>query len=138
MKTLDLYRFKTSDQGTLGLLVGKNFSARTIELPWNDNVDIYSCIPTGEYKIEIRKSPKFGWSYILQDVPDRQYVLIHYGNLAGDIRKGFKSHSEGCIIIGTYTGKLNNQDAVLASRLKFNRFMSYMNGEPGILTIQEV
>jgi len=138
MKELNLHRFKSTEQGTLGILTAEGFSAKTIELPWNDNVDAYSCIPVGEYEIMIRLSPRFGWSYIVKDVPDREYILTHWGNVAGDTRAGFKSHSEGCIIIGTYHGKLNGQDAVLASRIKFNRFMTYMSGEDGKLSIKEV
>jgi len=138
MKELNLYRIQSTEQGTLGVLVTEGFSARTIELPWDNNIDIYSCIPLGEYEINIRLSPRFGWSYIIQNVSNREYILTHWGNVAGDVRRGFKSHSEGCIIVGTYHGKLKGQDAVLASRVKFNKFMTYMNREEGKLSIKEV
>jgi len=84
----------------------------------------------------MRKSPRFGWVYWVQNVEGRSWILTHYGNLAGDISKGWKTHSEGCTIVGQYHGLLNGQRAVLLSRLTLNKFIEHMKREDFTLTIQ--
>ena len=138
MKEASLYRLRTGDQGTLGLLVTPGFICRTIELPWRGNGPNISCIPTGVYEVTMRKSPRLGWVYWVQNVEGRSWILTHYGNLAGDVSKKWKTHSEGCIIVGKYHGKLNGQDAVLLSRMTLNKFIEHMNREDFKLTIKNV
>lgn len=121
-----LTRISTSDQGTKGVLVipGFSFSCCVIELPWRNNIQKYSCIPLGDYLCRIRRSPRFGKVYWVMEVEGRSWVLTHWGNLAGDVLKGWKTHSEGCLILGKYFGKLKGQDAVLYSRPIFRDLMS--------------
>lgn len=128
MKTLVLARFAYSDEGVRGKLhlpSGRSFC--TLELPWRDNRRKKSCIPTGSYKCSWIRSPKFGPCYQVLDVPKRDGILFHNGNYAGDVDKGFKSHSEGCILIGDNHGILSGQRAVLgsvAARAFFERLMN--------------
>lgn len=134
---LTLMRQFTSDQGTLGHLLDETNQRLfyTLELPWRDNRRKISCIPLGEYLCTWVRSPRFGWVYTVNDIPDRSHVLIHSGNLAGDTSKGFTSHVEGCILLGNYKGSVNGQLAVLSSRPAVSRFNSLMDKESFILKI---
>jgi len=65
-------------EGTNGVLViHGNTVVFTIELPWKDNQHNISCIPEGRYEIRERWVEKFGTHFILLNVPDRTYILIH-------------------------------------------------------------
>lgn len=67
--------------GTNGsIYIGNDFICHTIELPWKENQKGISCVPEGRYKIEKRFSTKFKWHFILQDVLNRSYILIHPAN----------------------------------------------------------
>jgi hypothetical protein len=138
MKTATLFRMPSSVQGTIGVLTTPGFSCRTIELPWKQNEPNISCIPTGEYEVEMRKSPRFGWVYWVKEVPRRSWILTHYGNVAGDVSAGFKTHSLGCIILGKIRGRLYGQEAVLVSRSTLNAFIKYMAGEQFKLIIENI
>ena len=137
MTQVELFRLRRSDQGTEGLLVSGDFNCRTLELPWRQNTRQISCIPPGEYKVEIRLSNKYGRVYWVRRVPNRTYILIHSGNYAGDKSKGFKSHVMGCILLGKKSGYLGGQVAVLNSRVAVRNFMEEMEYEPFKLRIQE-
>lgn len=96
-----------------------------------------SCIPFGEYSVAIRKSPRYGTIFHVQDVPGRSYILIHWGNWAGDVSMGYRSNVEGCILLGKYHAELCGQRAVACSRTTVRRFMEYMQGRRFTLTIRE-
>jgi len=137
MKDVFLVRTVTSDQGTEGFLtqLESEFFCRTLELPWRDNQRSISCIPAGEYIVRIRQSPKYGKIYWVTNVPDRNWILIHSGNVAGDVKKGFRTHVQGCILLGKKHGYLYDQRAVLTSRPTVKSFMRTMNYESFKLTI---
>jgi hypothetical protein len=135
--TVELFRLRRSDQGTEGTLVAGDFDCRTLELPWRENRKQISCIPAGEYDVEIRLSNKYGRVYWVRRVPNRTYILIHSGNYAGDKSKGFKSHVMGCILLGKKSGFLGGQVAVLNSRVAVRQFMEHMEYESFKLKIQE-
>lgn len=137
MRRVDIFRLRRSDQGTEGILVSENYDCRTLELPWRDNQKQISCIPPGEYDVEIRLSNKYGRIYWVRQVPNRTYILIHSGNYAGDVSKGYKSHVMGCILLGKESGFLGGQVAVLNSRITVRAFMEEMNYETFRLRIQE-
>lgn len=137
MRTVYLWRTKRSDEGTEGLLVTDGFNCKTLELPWRDNQPNLSCIPTGIYHTIIRQSPKFGIVYWLQNVPNRSYILIHSGNVAGDKEKGYKTNVYGCILLGKKMGTLWGQRAVLNSRITVNAFKRHMSNNPFMLQIME-
>jgi len=135
--TVNIFRLMRSDQGTLGKLYYSNFSCYTLELPWRDNKRNISCIPAGEYDSKIRISPKFGKVYWLTEVENRSFILMHSGNWAGDVEKKFKSHVNGCILLGQKRGLLVGQLAVLNSRITVKRFIRMMGGNPFKLKIYE-
>jgi len=126
-RTVALCRMSRSDQGTEGILLAGDFTCKTLELPWRDNQKQISCIPPGEYDVEIRNSNKYGRVYWVRKVPNRTYILMHSGNYAGDKSKGFKTHVMGCILLGQKTGFLGGQRAVLNSRITVRRFVDEMN-----------
>jgi len=136
-RIVNLCRLMRSDQGTRGKLYYGDFECETLELPWRDNQRSISCIPAGEYPVKIRISPKYGEIYWVQNVPERSFILIHWGNWAGDESKGYKSNVNGCILLGKQRGILNNQWAVLNSRITVKRFMHEMDNEPFTLRILE-
>lgn len=140
---LTLKRFTTSDQGTFGkLYLNDAFVCYTGELPEKagnpsvPNERRTDCIPRGTYDCAMRPSAKFGRAYEVKNVPNRTAILIHAGNMCGDISKGFKSDVEGCIILGTNIGKLYGQDAVLNSRQALDRLKLLTSGKPFELTIE--
>lgn len=136
--TVQLLRIRRNDQGTIGILsTPYGFSCYTLELPWRYNQKNISCIPAGEYITKIRFSPKYGKVYHVQDVPNRTFILIHSGNWAGDVDKGYRTHVNGCIILGAQRGLLDGQIAVLNSRITVRRFMSHMNDNDFTLNIIE-
>ena len=78
-------------KGTQGVLEWNGtLVCYTIELPWLNNQRRISCIPEGEYLLEQRFSPKFGWHLHLIHVPGRDLILIHPANDA-------KKELLGCI-----------------------------------------
>lgn len=133
-KIIDIYlnRISRTDQGTEGILSvpSLSFSCYALELPWRDNRPSVSCIPPGSYRMSWRISKKYN-AFHIQQVSGRSFILIHSGNFAGDNAMGFKSHSEGCILLGKSMGHLQGQRAVLASRdtvAKFNSLLPHQDG----------
>ncbi len=139
METVHLLRTSTTSQGTLGVMVlPDGWACRTMELPWRENRTDISCIPDGEYDCVAVSSQKYGRVYHVQGVPGRSSILIHSGNLAGDVTRGFLTHSHGCILPGKYDGCLGAQRAVLVSRSTVTEFMQRMHGDPFQLCIEEM
>lgn len=137
MKDVYLFRTKRHDQGTEGQLFTDGFNCYTLELPWRDNQRSISCIPAAAYDCIIRRSPRFGLTYWVLKVPERTYILIHSGNWAGDVAKGFNTHVNGCILLGKKMGYLQNQRAILNSRITIRRFMNHMENKTFKLNIME-
>jgi hypothetical protein len=98
------------------LLIDGKPSFVTLEDAWKDNAKQVSCIPTGTYKIVRHKSPRFGKTYKVLDVPDRSEILIHAGNTHED--------TQGCILVGLMFGVLGAQTAILSSRTAFEALMN--------------
>lgn len=130
-------RERSDDQGTPGYLEAPGFFCAVLELPWRDNARNRSCIPAGLYVCSERWSPKYGWCYQVTQVPERDYILFHPGNLAGDRELGYLTHTYGCILLGRYHGVLEHQKAVLASRPAVREFQEYMASEAFELEIIE-
>jgi hypothetical protein len=87
-----LYRTLLQPEQTLGELQIDNFKCYTLELGWNNNEKRKSCIPDGTYRVVKHKSPKFGLTFWIKDVPNRDAILIHAGN--------FHRHTLGCVLVG--------------------------------------
>jgi len=99
-----------TEESTIGKLFinGESF-CDTLENPYINNERNISCIPVGQYKVRLRlarESATRDYLHLLvQDVPNRSYILFHIGNTAKD--------TSGCILVGN--GR--EQDAVNNSRL---------------------
>jgi len=114
-----------TEKSTIGRLFinGESF-CDTLENPWIDNQRSISCIPKGNYKVRLRlarESATRDYLHLLvQDVPNRDYILFHRGNTAKD--------TSGCILVGN--GR--EQDIVENSRLAMDLVMQeiiYLGGE---------
>jgi hypothetical protein len=114
--------------GTFGFLKTDDDTPKflTLELPWKDNTPQISCIPKGEYQLKFIHSPKFGEVYQVTNVPNRDNILIHYGNYTSDIR--------GCILLGTGLMMLADP-GISNSKVAFNSFMSLAKGQDNTLVI---
>jgi len=114
---LTVRRITEYQNATYGvLLIDGKPSFVTLEDAWKDNAKQVSCIPTGTYKIVRHKSPRFGKTYKVLDVPDRSEILIHAGNTHED--------TQGCILVGLMFGVLGAQSAILSSRTAFEALMN--------------
>lgn len=138
MKDVFLIRFQSGDQGTKGVWIAPGFEARSIELPWKNNAQNISCISDGSYLCQVYKSSRYGKVYQIKDVQGRTWILIHWGNWAGDESKGFRSDSNGCIIMGQFHGLIYGQEAVGLSRVTTQRWMNFMMGEDFMLHISSI
>lgn len=130
-----LTRFETSDHGTFGVLSFPGFACFTLEPPDKGNARNISCVPRGSYLVKIRISPKYGPVFWVSNVPNRSFILIHSGNFGGAGSAGFKTHTNGCILLGAAVGYLDSQRAVLNSRLTVDEFMGVMDNQDFILNI---
>lgn len=138
MNAATLTRFQTGDQGTCGSLVidVTGFLCKTLELPWRDNQHDISCIPQGTYQCKWMFSPVHNCDlYHVIAVPDRGSVEIHVGNWAGDVSKGFKSNSKGCILVGHLFMEVQNQTMLTDSKVTLDTMHRYLDMEPFTLTI---
>ena len=103
--TATLTRNEYTNQGTFGVLNVNDKSFFSLELPWRENKSNISCIPCGQYKASLRYSPHFKKNlYCLSGVPNRNFILIHGANFAGDEAMGYQTHLQGCISIGKSMG----------------------------------
>jgi hypothetical protein len=84
METLTLKRQYQKNQ-TLGNLTGPGISLVTMELKWLNNTPQKSCIPEGTYVALPRSSPKYGKHFHIQNVPNRDLILIHNCNFASQL-----------------------------------------------------
>jgi len=95
-----LIRLQDDGKQTLGELriydgVKLLFTCKTLELPYLNNERGVSCIPAGHYLVKKRNelSSRFQYEHFhIQDVPNRDYILIHRGN--------YNHQIQGCILVG--------------------------------------
>lgn len=135
MRTIVLTRLESSDQGTFGVLTeGSSFICQTGELPWRLNKPEISCIPDRIYIVEWQPSKRFGAAYKLKDVQDRTDIQIHAGNFVGDEALGFKSESNGCILLGMSIQD-GPQKRLFNSRIALHKLENMLMQKPFILAI---
>ena len=119
--------------GTNGELLHNNKRVcSTIELPWLDNKKQKSCIPEGRYELTKRYSKRFGWHLLVNNVINRDYILIHAYNDA-------LKESKGCIApvsICTGDGKGNNARLSLKKLLAMTS-IEFEKGNKVYLTIKK-
>lgn len=112
------------------LLIQDEVFCVTLEPPYKENLRDISCIPAGQYVVRKHRSPRFGNTYIVCHVPNRQNILFHAGNRMRD--------TQGCILLAEHFGKLGSDRAILNSGATFRRFMDTVGAhEEGTLTIRE-
>ena len=103
----------------------------TLELPYKDNQRSVSCIPAGQYKVRLRlprESATRDYIHLLvQDVPNRDYILFHRGNSAKDTR--------GCILVGQGSQQDVVHNSTLAMDLLVKEIIN-LGGEKINLTIK--
>ena len=96
----------------------------TLENPWKNNQRNISCIPEGEYPVRLRlarESASRDYLHLLvQDVPNRDYILFHRGNTAKD--------TSGCILVGLGTQQDVVNNSVLAMDLLIKEILN-LGGE---------
>ncbi len=107
---MKLTRTDYGTKQTLGHMDIKGKRIWTLELPWKNNERKVSCIPEAEYLVKYRMSFKFDKHFHLQNVPNRDFVLIHHGNYFTDI--------EGCILVGLGKSDINGDGLVDVTQSK--------------------
>ena len=105
-----------TDNSTIGeLFLNDEVMCDTLENPELNNVRNISCIPEGQYNVRLRTAKESATRdylhLLVQDVPNRDYILFHIGNSAKD--------TSGCILVGV--GR--KQDFVSNSTLAMNLLM---------------
>jgi hypothetical protein len=119
---IKITRLDQTIDGIFGHLVTDGFDCVTLE---NGSL----AIPVGEYPVGIYDSPHAGHPLpILQNVPGRDFIEIHCGNVPED--------SKGCILVGLK----RVQDTIEQSRMAFDVLFPMIQAtvdrkEPVVLTI---
>jgi Steigviridae/Suoliviridae L,D-carboxypeptidase/transpeptidase len=119
---LELSRDRQTRQGTTGHLSvdGVPFCV-TLERPAARFGDPHPCIPAGEYRVTLYRSPHFGRLMpLLEGVPGRGGIEIHWGNFVRDF--------EGCIGVGATRGELpDGSPTIWMSRATFDRLFDQLS-----------
>lgn len=95
---MSITRIEKNENQTLGILTLWDdndfpyYECRTLELPDKDNQKRISCIPEGVYTVKKRFSEKYKNHFHIQDVPNRDWILIHPANYVRQLL--------GCIAVG--------------------------------------
>ena len=130
--TVRLVRVEESNEGTFGnLIICSQVFCVTLERPDELNKQNISSIPAQQYQCIRIRSPQFGETFEIIDVPGRSHALFHAGNRI--------KNTKGCVILAQYFGKLQGDRAVLNSGKTFAEFLKIMKGiDVFSLTIKEV
>lgn len=119
--------------GTFGaMLIGAQVFCSTLEPADLLNKSFVSSIPAQQYICERIIAPTFGETFQIMNVPDRENVLFHKGNII--------DNTAGCVILGQYRDKLLQEKRALSnSGDTFKSFLDIMTGiDMFSLTIKEV
>ena len=108
-------------ESTIGeLFLNGELMCDTLENPYIINERNISCIPEGEYKVRLRlarESATRDYLHLLvQDVPNRDWILFHRGNSAKD--------TSGCILVGVGTQQDIVQNSVFAMDLLMKEILN--------------
>lgn len=127
-----LKRTYTGPEGTTGVLAVKDCFpfCLTLEPPWKDNQKNISCIPADTYFCNRVRSPKYGITFEVTLVENREHILFHWGNRV--------RNTKGCILLGEEYGYLDGHPAILSSKRAFNEFMRKLEGEDEFALVIEV
>lgn len=134
-----LYRLEYTDKQVTGTFAlyrddQKIFTFETLELPWKDNENGTSCIPTGEYIMTPRSSAKYPKSFLIrslgkEQVEGRKWILLHPGN--------YHSQILGCILPGASLADINKDGYkdVTSSKATLLKLIEFTGGQEIHLTI---
>ncbi len=116
-----LLRDTFSENSTIGeLFLNGERMCDTLENPYINNEKRISCIPEGEYKVRLRtarESATRDYVHLLvEDVPNRDYILFHRGNSAKD--------TSGCILVGLGSQQDFVQNSTLAMDLLMKEILN--------------
>lgn len=113
----------SNDKVTPGDAVFLDYKCKTLELPWKQNRQSVSCIPTGIYPCRKILSPSLGECFEIMEVPNRTYVRGHKANFTRQIL--------GCIAFGMYHADLDNDGILDVARSKdaFDGLMAVLPDE---------
>lgn len=129
MKKVILKRRPSIPMGTFGVISVDNLVLFTVELPWKDNANNVSCIPTGKYRCSWTKSPRLKkFTYGVMNVPKRAGIRIHSGNFAFQFL--------GCIGLGLTNGVMDGKRGVFSSVSAVRRFEKLLDGQDFILEVR--
>lgn len=116
---LELIRVGSSPRGTFGVLRhGQVPFCLTLERPWVNNERHVSCIPAGRYRCRRVRSPTFGQTFEVCDVPNRSQVLFHAGNTLED--------THGCILVGEEFSGTWEKPMLVSSQRGFRELQHYL------------
>ena len=125
MINLLLIRDTFSKKSTIGeLFLNGERICNTLENSWQDNQRNISCIPEGVYPVRLRLPRESGTRdylhLLVQEVPNRDYILFHRGNTAKD--------TSGCILVGLGSQQDVVNNSVLAMDLLIKEVI-HLGGE---------
>ena len=142
LRKVRLVRDPSQDTGTNGVLTtDSGLRLYSLEPPDRGNKVGMSCIPLGVYECVLGDFPKHGKCYEVRGVKDRTQILAHAGNFGGDTTLGYRTDTEGCILLGNAMGDVydpkggKKQAGILGSKDALSRFEADMEGEPFTLEI---
>ena len=123
--SLVLIRDTFTKESIIGkLYVDGEMFCDTLELPYKNNQRRISSIPMGVYNVRLRYPRESGTRdylhLLIQDVPNRDFILVHRGNKSSD--------SRGCVLVGLK----REQDFVSNSKLAMDLLMKeliHLGGE---------
>jgi hypothetical protein len=150
---IELVRFAYTKYATLGLLRAGDLTLFTLEEPWNPDPDgpggqkrepgkRESCVPDGTYVLEPHNTPKYRdvWALVNPALGVYHWSVppgLKYGRCAVLIHNGNKlEETEGCILVGRFHTREDNQDKVLESRLGLDHLRAILRNETHQLTIR--
>lgn len=103
-----LTRVSETKDGTFGVLSGPDGPlCVTLEEVWENNSPRVSCIPKGKYTVSKYSGTKYKDVWIVENVPNRSAILIHWGNT--------NDNTAGCILMGKYFADFNSKRGVADS-----------------------
>lgn len=131
MKTLILQRSWFDSRATLGMLsiLGEPHDPIfTLENPLR-TTSADNRIPEGHYDCVPYSGKKFQNVYLVEGVPGRSAILIHWGN--------FEKDTDGCILVGLGSGILSGDPAVMHSKKAFDYLRTLVGDESFMLTVKD-
>ena len=105
---------------TIGrLYVNDDFFCNTLELPWLNNQEDISCIPTGTYVVKMLPSLKHGHDLPqIMGVANRTVIEMHNGS--------FPSDTKGCVLLG----KNSSIGMLTESKITSDKFNAMLSALP--------